>query len=108
MTDPSAVKRELERLASPDAATDAQRVVERAEESLADVDAAAEFVAEGGRERLVTVVETAIRNDHRRLATRGRDALAALDRFRRAARGDDHFQSGHGIPFSDGGEGGAT
>jgi hypothetical protein len=68
--------------------------------ALDDVRDAAAFVADGGLLRLRRAIDRADRAGDDAAARRGRDALAALERCRRAAA--DHFHSGRGTVLSDG------
>ncbi|MCQ4332603.1 hypothetical protein KM295_03680 [Natronomonas sp. F2-12] len=93
--DPDGVKSSLRRLAGPDEG----RIIERASAALDDVEAAATFVEEIGLAELEAAIEA---TDDPDLAARGRRALDAFRRFRRAAAGGepgDHFHPGHGTPL---------
>jgi hypothetical protein len=96
MADPDAVATALARLANgdtqqvrtePTTAVDRGRppasVVADAEAAVTRLDTAAAFLDGGGEQRLQRAVERADRDGA--VAERGRDVLAALDRFRRAA-----------------------
>jgi hypothetical protein len=91
-------KASLRRLAGPSDAA----VVERAASAIEDVTAAAAFVDAVGLDRLEAAVSA---TDDPAVEARGRAALEAFERFRRAARpgdaeapGDpcDHFHRGRG------------
>jgi hypothetical protein len=75
-------------------------VIDDATDALDDVRDAAAFVANGGLPRLRRAVDRADRAGDDAAARRGRDALAAIERCRRAAA--DHFHPGHGTVLSDG------
>jgi hypothetical protein len=72
-----------------DASTVDTDAIEEAVAVLDDVRDAAAFVAEGGPARLRRAIERAERAGDAAAARRGRDALAAIERCRRAAAG--HF-----------------
>lgn len=105
-----AVKRALARLAGDDSRT----IIERADASLDDLEEAATFVECVGLDALAANVST---TDDPRLQARGAAALAAFQRFRVAAAGeqppdrdpdtgdDDHFHPGHGTALRRGHEG---
>lgn len=96
VSDVLAAKRALARLADPSPVVEAER-------ALRDVDRAAAFREAGGLERLRRVVD---RSDDQR-AARARTALAAFDRFQRAAAGaaleEDHFRGGRDTHLGGGG-----
>jgi hypothetical protein len=69
-------------------------VVDDATAALTDVEAAAAFVEGGGMARLDAAVRAADRAGDPEIARRGRRALAALRRCRRAAA--DHFRPARG------------
>ena len=94
------LKTSLSRLAGPDEAT----VIERAAESVDDLDAAARFVETIGLGQLEAAVEA---TDDPELEARGRRTLTTYRRFRRAATElatDDHFHRGHGTDLRADGE----
>jgi hypothetical protein len=109
------IKASLRRLAGSDEAA----VVERAAEATDDVGAAARFVETTGTDQLAAAVEATA---DPALERRGRRALEAFRRFRRAAAGDcrsdsggcddtpdgdrgaDHFHRGHGTDLRRDGE----
>jgi hypothetical protein len=96
------VRAALRALATDDAdipATDTP-AIDEATAALDDVRDAAAFVAEGGLDRLRRDIDRADRAGDAAAARRGRDALAAIERCRRAAA--DHFHSGRGTVLSDG------
>jgi len=101
------VRAALRALAAGDAGArttdDAVSVIDRATETLDDVQSAAAFVADGGLPRLRWAVERADRAGDTAAAARGRDALAAIERCRRAAA--DHFHSGRGTVLGAGEQG---
>jgi len=68
--------------------------IDEATAALDDVRDAASFVADGGLARLRRDIERADRAGDRSAARRGREALDAIERCRRAAA--DHFHSGRG------------
>jgi hypothetical protein len=90
-------KASLRRLAGPSDAA----VIERAENAIENVTAAAEFVDAVGLDRLEAAVSAI---DDPAIEARGRAALETFDRFRRAASpgdsdpgvADDHFHRGRG------------
>jgi hypothetical protein len=84
--------------------SDALDTIDEATAALDDVRAVAAFVSDGGRDRLERAIRRAARSGDVAAAPRGRDALAAIDRCRRAAA--DHFRSGRGTVL--GGEGQGT
>lgn len=108
MTDVATVKSVLARLANGEGPIDGQadelttprtgsparyrRVIETASAATQDLEVAAEFVADGGIERLEAAVEHAER-EVSSCADEGREALETFREYRRAADGD-HFQSG--------------
>jgi hypothetical protein len=101
VTDAS-VRAALRALAADDAdspATDTP-AIDEATAALDDVRDAAAFVAEGGLDRLRRDIDRADRAGDAAAARRGRDALATIERCRRAAA--DHFHRGHGTVLSDG------
>ena len=94
-TDVDGVKSSLRRLAGPDD----RQIIERATEDVEDLGAAAVFIDRIGLVDLESAVE---RVDDPELRARGRRALDAFRRFRRAAVGSgsgDHFHSGRGTPL---------
>jgi len=116
----TAVKRALAALATR---TDTARqpyaaVIEEADAARTDLRRAAGFVDAVGLDRLADAVEAAERAGDADAAERGRAALDAYRRFRRAAEGaegtgdeavavdgnDDHFRPGPGIPKPDTGQ----
>jgi len=74
--------------------------IDDATAALDDVRAAAAFVEDGGLTRLRRAIDRADRRGDDAAARRGRNALAAIERCRRAAR--DHFHSGRGTVLSGG------
>ena len=94
MTDAS-VRAALRALATDDADTPATDTpaIDEATTALDDVRDAAAFVSEGGLDRLRRDIDRADRAGDAAAARRGRDALAAIERCRRAAA--DHFR---GVP----------
>jgi hypothetical protein len=64
-------------------------VVDEATAALADVEAAAQFLAADGTTRLSRAVAQAVRDDDETTVRRGRAALAALHAFRAALAGVD-------------------
>ena len=92
MADPTAVKRALRALVAdvtgPAGPADPDRTVERAATAVADVERAATFLDRQGTESLADAIEAAERRGDRKRARRGQRALAAFERFRRAAGGD--------------------
>ena len=90
MTDAS-VRAALRALATDDAdaPTTDTPAIDEATAALDDVRDAAAFVAEGGLDRLRRDIDRADRAGDAAAARRGRDALAAIERCRRAAA--DHF-----------------
>ena len=117
MVSTTAVKRALAALATR---TDTARrpyvaVIDEADAARADLRRAAGFVDAVGLDRLAEAVDAAERAGDEAAAERGRDALDAYRRFRRAAAsgsgdhrdrdaGPDHFRSGPGIPKPDTGQ----
>ena len=100
--EPERVKASLRRLAGPSEAT----VIGRASEATGSIDAASRFVESVGLDRLETAIAV---TDDPDLERRGRDALGAFRRFRRAAAGEphpdgDHFHRGHGTDLRRDGE----
>mgnify|MGYP000114965951 CR=1 FL=1 len=91
-----AALRELATDAAP--CTDVDTTVDEATRALDDVRDAAAFVRDDGLERLRWAVERAERRGDVATARRGRDALATIERCRRAAT--DHFHSGRGTVLS--------
>jgi hypothetical protein len=93
VADTECVKAALRRLVR----TDSQAVIARAEASVKDLEAAREFVETVGLDELEAAVET---TDDPARRERGRRALAAFQRFRRAAAGEldagDHFHRDRG------------
>lgn len=77
MSDIESAKRVLARLVADDPVADA-------ETALRDLDRAAAFRESGGLDRLRTALATA----EGERAARGREALAAFERFRRVAAGE--------------------
>jgi len=120
----TAVKRALAALAtrSDTAKRPYVAVIDEADAARDDLRRAAGFVDAVGLDRLAEAVDAADRAGNEETAERGRDALAAYRRFRRAAAGDvdggdegrefgsdpdrvaDHFRSGPGIPKPDTGQ----
>jgi hypothetical protein len=96
-TDVAAVKRALADLADAGSIEWSRAVVAEATDSLRRVEHAAAFADAGGPSRLALAIEQASRAGERDLARRGQRALAAFERFRRAAESDDHFRRGHGM-----------
>jgi hypothetical protein len=96
------VKSSLARLAESDDAA----IIDRAAAAIEDVDGAAEFVETVGLDRLEMAVDAV---DDAELESRGRTAIEAFHRFRRAAtgsdgstaRGADQFHRGRGTTISD-------
>ena len=117
MVSTTAVKRALAALATR---TDTARrpyvaVIDEADAARTDLRRAAGFVDAVGLDRLADAVDAADRAGDEAAAERGREALAAYRRFRRAAAGEDtdhrggdtdrdHFRSGPGIPKPDTGQ----
>lgn len=66
-------------------AIDRETVVDEAAEAVEDLDSAASFRRDGGLPRLRRAVESAGRADDRSVLRRGQRALAAYERFDRAA-----------------------
>jgi len=85
------VRAALHALATDDAseATADTRAIDEATAALDDVRDAAAFVADGGLAHLRRAIDDADRAGDAAAARRGRDALAAIERCRRAAA--DHF-----------------
>ena len=114
-TDPATVKRALRALAdgtappveahggstdrSPNELTEPPTaIVDRAHESLTEIESAAEFVADGGLDKLQAAIAAADRSGQHDLVRAGQRALASVQRYRRAAAGD-HFHPGRGTVF---------
>lgn len=84
--------------------SDERAVIERADATTDDLDAAAEFVEVVGLTELERAIERA---DAPIRVARGKRALRAFRRFRRAAAGDldaDHFHLGRGTDLRRDGE----
>jgi hypothetical protein len=91
MTDTADVRAALRALAADDAGTPTgnTHTIDEAAAALEDVGDAASFVADGGLVRLRRAIDRADRAGDDAAARRGREALVAIERFRRAAT--DHF-----------------
>jgi hypothetical protein len=94
------VRAALRSLATDDAAHDHAAVVAEATAALEDLHAAAAFVDDDGLARLRRAVDRADDAGDEAVADRGREALDAFRRCRRAAA--DHFRSGRGTVLPDG------
>lgn|GEM_PF-1530537 len=114
MTDEETVKEKLRRLAAgagdggqdqhrrrPDSLdAEHRRTIERATAALDDLEAATQFVENGGLSELERAVEAAARSVSA-CAERGQETLAEYRRFRAAASGEQ-FHSGRGTSLGDG------
>jgi hypothetical protein len=76
-------------------------IVDQAHESLTNIESAADFVADGGLDRLRAAIAVADGRGQHDLARAGQRALASVQRYRRAAAGD-HFHPGRGTVFRPG------
>ncbi|MFC6988157.1 hypothetical protein ACFQJD_04485 [Haloplanus sp. GCM10025708] len=87
MANPATVKDALASLAADDpGATPAyRRPIDEASSAADDVTATAAFAADGGVVRLRRAIRAAARRDDEAAATAGREALARIERYRRAA-----------------------
>jgi len=96
------VRAALSALATDDASapTADTHAIDEAITALDDVRDTAAFVTDGGLQRLRRAIDRADRVGDDAAACRGRDALAAIERCRRAAA--DHFHAGRGTVLSDG------
>lgn len=97
-TDSTAVKRALRALATGETArqvdpnatpSEWSETVRQATTALERLDTAAAFVDEGGLVRLRAAVEGAEQGERHETARRGQRALATVERFRRAAAGEE-------------------
>jgi len=95
------VRAALRNLAADDGVSTVDtEAIDEAVVALDDVRDAAAFVAADGLPRLRRAIDRADRAGDDDAASRGRDALATIERCRRTAA--DHFHSGHGTVLSDG------
>jgi len=96
------VRTALSSLAADDAGTSTvdTDAIDEAVTALDDVRDAAAFVASDGLPRLRRAIDRADCAGDDAAVRRGRDALDAIERCRRAAA--DHFHRGHGTVLSDG------
>lgn len=82
-----------------------RQTIERAATAIDDIDAAASFVETVGTPRLRQALESSDEEVDRAFLRDGQRALAAFERFRRAAsRNDGNFHPGHGIPLREEGQ----
>lgn len=101
-TDVENVKRALAALANDDSLARSRATIVEASEAVQDVERAAAFADAGGPSRLARAVERASKAGELGLARDGQRAMAAFERFQRAAAGDaDHFRRGHGMDLTE-------
>lgn len=106
MTETERAKRALREAVHRTEAADDRRVIEAAVAATEDLEDAGWFVDAVGLDRLERAVGSAERRGEAPLAEAGQTALGTFRAFRRAARGRDHFHSGHGTPLGGAGQGG--
>ncbi|MFB6122793.1 MAG: hypothetical protein ABEJ78_04980 [Haloferacaceae archaeon] len=98
MANPATVKDALASLTTDESpATPAyRRPIEEVQAATSDVTAMATFADDDGVVRLRRAIRTATRRGDEEAAAAGREALARIERYRRAAGGGVHFHSARG------------